>query len=352
MVSKKRLYWSLQLGGWALYAIIQVAFSLATSGKAEHSLFLAAEALLCLALTHAYRTLIVRARWMSLSLPRLIPRVACSLVGLSLLLYFLRLLVSVPLGLFNARVAFSPVNMLGLSATFMIIFFSWTVFYFIYHYIESYNKSLRLEASLKETELNALKTQLNPHFIFNALNSIRALVDENPDKSKQAINQLSNILRNLLVREKRGLTLFSDELKIVNDYLGLESIRFEERLRVEWDIDPESNDFLVPPLMIQTLVENGIKHGISKLSAGGLIRVETRVEGDFLKINIRNSGRLVPHESAPGSGLGLENTRHRLKLIYGDEASLRIVAERDNFVCTQIIVPHVYNLKENESTYR
>jgi signal transduction histidine kinase len=352
MVNKKRLYWSLQLGGWALYAIIQIVFSIATSGTAGHSLFLAIEAALCLVLTHAYRTLIVRARWMSLDLPKLIPRVAVSLAALSVLLYFLRVLVSAPLGLFNERLAFNPVNILGLSAVFMITFFLWTVFYFIYHYIESYNKSLRLEASLKETELNALKSQLNPHFIFNALNSIRALVDENPEKCKQAINQLSNMLRNLLVREKRGLTSFSDELKMVSDYLSLESIRFEERLRVEWEIDPESNDFMVPPLMIQTLVENGIKHGISKLSAGGLIRIETRVEGDFLKIHIRNSGRFVLHERTRGSGLGLENTRHRLKLIYGDEASLRIVTEKDNFVSTEIIVPHLYTAKENESTYR
>ena len=119
-----------------------------------------------------------------------------------------------------------------------------------------------------EIELNNLKSQLNPHFIFNALNSIRALVDENPSKSKQAINQLSNILRNSLASDKKGLTKFEDELKIVKDYLGLESIRFEERLKTEFDIHPDSQKFLVPPLMIQTLVENGIKHGISKLTAG------------------------------------------------------------------------------------
>ena len=126
-----------------------------------------------------------------------------------------------------------------------------------------------------EIELNNLKSQLNPHFIFNALNSIRALVDENPSKSKQAINQLSNILRNSLASDKKGLTKFEDEIKIVKDYLGLESIRFEERLKTEFEIHPESQKFLVPPLMIQTLVENGIKHGISKLTPGGVIQLKT-----------------------------------------------------------------------------
>lgn len=352
MVNKVRLYWSLQLGGWALYAFIQVGFSLATSGNAERSLFLAIEAVLCLLLTHAYRSVIVRAHWMNLSLRGLIPRVLASTVVLGLLLYLLRLLVSIPLGLFNGRVAFDLINILGLSATFMVIFFLWTVFYFLYHYFESYNKSLKLEASLKETELNILKSQLNPHFIFNALNSIRALVDENPTKSKQAINQLSNILRNSLAKEKKGLSTFSDELTLVRDYLGLESIRFEERLRVEFSIDPESNDFLVPPMMVQTLVENGIKHGISKLTSGGLIRLETKVEDDFLKIQIRNSGRFVVHDKTPDSGLGLENTRHRLKLIYGEEASMRITTERDNFVITEITIPHIYAIKKHESTDR
>ncbi len=97
-------------------------------------------------------------------------------------------------------------------------------------------------------------------------------MDENPSKSKQAINQLSNILRNSLALDKKGLTNFDDELKIVKDYLGLESIRFEERLKTEFDIHPESQRFLVPPLMIQTLVENGIKHGISKLTREALYK--------------------------------------------------------------------------------
>jgi len=204
---------------------------------------------------------------------------------------------------------------------------------------------LKLEASIKEIELSNLKSQLNPHFIFNALNSIRALVDENPAKSKEAINQLSSILRNSLVTEKKGLTSFDDELKLVKDYLGLESIRFEERLKTDFDIDPESKDFLVPPLMIQTLVENGIKHGISKLTSGGLIQIKTKVDGDHLKIHIRNSGRFILNGNHKNGspGLGLENTRQRLKLIYGDDATFRILTEKDNFVLTEIIIPHLYN---------
>jgi LytS/YehU family sensor histidine kinase len=247
------------------------------------------------------------------------------------------------LGLYNQAIAFHAQNILGLSFSYAIIFFLWSAGYFIYNYFERYNKSLKLEASMREVELTNLKAQLNPHFIFNALNSIRALVDENPTKSKEAINQLSNILRNSLVTEKKELTSFDEELKMVKDYLGLESIRFEERLKIEFDIDPESNQFRVPPLMIQTLVENGIKHGVSKLKVGGVIQVKTRVDHDFLKIYIRNSGHFNFNGAKKQSGgLGLENTKQRLKLIYGDEATFRILTENDNFVVTEIMIPHLY----------
>jgi two-component system LytT family sensor kinase len=347
MVNKQRLYWSLQIGGWTFYAVVQIVFSvLASDGQgvsAPRVAFLASEALLCLGLTHGYRYFINRWKWLNLSMTLLIPRVILGVFCLGLIMYFLRMPISIPLGLYKPVVAFHVQYISGQSFYYAIIFFLWSALYFIYNYFERYNNSLKLQASVKEIELSNLKAQLNPHFIFNALNSIRALVDENPAKSKQAINQLSNILRNSLVTEKKGLTSFDEELRMVKDYLGLESIRFEERLKTEFDIDPDSNQFMVPPLMIQTLVENGIKHGISKLTEGGIIQMQTRVDHDYLKILIRNSGQFLWNGSKKKSGgLGMENTKQRLKLIYGDDASFRILTENNNFVLTEIIIPHLY----------
>lgn len=345
MVNKTRLYWTLQIGGWALYAFIQIAFSVIASDSpgvsSQRVIFLTYEALFCLLLTHLFRGLINKWRWLGAGLPVLIPRIIVSVFLLGLLLYFMRLPIALPLGMYNAQVAFNPSNILGLTTVFALIFFLWSVLYFVYNYFERYNTSLKLEASVREIELNNLKSQLNPHFIFNALNSIRALVDENPDKSKEAINQLASILRNSLNTGKRGLTKFEDELKIVKDYLGLESIRFEERLTTDFEIDPDSRDFLVPPLMIQTLVENGIKHGIAKLTAGGSIHMKATVNNDRLRIQVRNSGHYVNGATSPTGGLGLENTRQRLKLIYGDQASFRILPESDTFVLTEIEIPHL-----------
>ena len=181
---------------------------------------------------------------------------------MGVIVYFLRLPVSYVLGIYEADVVFDTERILGLSLVYALSFsFCGTFFILPITISISTTKASKYEASMVQIELNHLKSQLNPHFIFNALNSIRALVDENPGKSKQAINQLANILRNSLASDKKGLTKFEDELKIVKDYLGLEHIRFEERLRAEFDIHPDSHLFHVPPLMIQTLVENGIKHG-------------------------------------------------------------------------------------------
>ena len=339
-MKRQRLYWTLQIGGWLLYAIIQIVGSILASGSTTPNriIFLVFESFLCLLVTHLFRIVLNPSKWLTVAVPKLVFRVLLTVFVLGVIVYFLRMPVSLLLGLFDSEVAFNVGRVWGLSSVYAVYFFIWSVLYFTFHYFDQYNKSLKYEASMVQIELNNLKSQLNPHFIFNALNSIRALVDENPLKAKQAINQLSNILRSSLASDKKGLTKFDDELKIVKDYLGLESIRFEERLKTDFDIHPDSHDFYVPPLMMQTIVENGIKHGISRLTAGGIIQVKTSVINDTLQIHIRNTGHLNgSHKST--DGLGLRNTIQRLKLIYGDEASFRIVNENNNFVLTEIIIP-------------
>ena len=286
-MNKERLYAIFQICGWSIFALFQIVYSYDSSGSitTRRLIFFIIEAFICLGVTHIFRNQVRRWAWLSFPIHKLVPSVFIAVFAMALIVYFLKIPVNVLLGrLFNPQTAFDVQQILGQSIVYSIVFFLWTVFYFTYHYFDQYNKSLKYEASMIEIELNNLKSQLNPHFIFNALNSIRALVDENPRKSKQAINQLSNILRKSLASDKQGLTNFDDELKIVKDYLGLESIRFEERLKTEFDIHPESQRFLVPPLMIQTLVENGIKHGVSKLTKGGIIHVKTYVDNDRLKI--------------------------------------------------------------------
>ena len=150
----------------------------------------------------------------------------------------------------------------------------WTLIYFAVHYFENYKQvqieSLIWEAAVKDFELKTLKSQLNPHFMFNALNSIRALIDLDPKNAQTAVTKLSNILRYSLKMERIETVSLGEEMQAVADYLALESVRFEERLKYTVDIDPKAVSFEIPPMMIQTLVENGIKHGISKRTERGL----------------------------------------------------------------------------------
>ena len=146
----------------------------------------------------------------------------------------------------------------------------------MYHYVTKSRKqqldTLRLESLVKELELQTIKAHINPHFIFNSLNSIRALVDENPQRARKAVTELSNILRSSMQSEKMETVPLEKELNIVKDYLALENMRFEDRLKIEYQIDEDTLDQPVPPMMLQTLVENAIKHGISKQINGGVVK--------------------------------------------------------------------------------
>ncbi len=337
---KTRIYWILQIGGWSLYAIINIILNyLQDALNDQLAIYDILISLWSLISTHIFRLLILRWNWLNVKIKKILFKIVASLLVLTVLNFMVHIFVFYSLDLLVVEYDLNYVNIGVYVLGSFLIFFIWTLFYFIYHYIERYNTALKYEALKNEIELNNLKSQLNPHFIFNALNSIRALVDEDPTKSKNAITQLSHILRSSLVINKKELTSFNEELHTVKDYLDLESIRFEERLKTSFDIDPKSKNFLVPPLMIQTLVENGIKHGISKLQKGGTISLETKVKDSKLHIKIRNNGQLIKQKLNGSRGIGIENTRQRLNLLYGNKATFKMYNEDDNTVITEVCLP-------------
>ncbi|MDN5204012.1 histidine kinase [Fulvivirgaceae bacterium BMA10] len=340
-MNKFTLYWICQIGGWSTYAIFNIFARITIEEEANNVLFfpIFLETAFLIFITHMYRNYIVRNNWLRLPMPKLIPRVILFITILSIICALLMTVLSAFSSPESIELAQSMIKFFGEFLGFIIVFLVWNLIYFLYHYVENYSTTLKFEATINEIKLNKLKSQLNPHFIFNALNSIRALVDENPKKSKVAITQLSNILRNSLVMDEKRLIKFSEEMQTVKDYLDLEGIRFEERLQVEFDVDPESDKFEIPPLMIQTLVENGIKHGISNLVEGGLIKVSTQVKDSCLNIQIKNSGQYLNGVVMKHGGYGIENTRQRLKLLFGERASFSIFNENENFVLTDVIIP-------------
>ena len=286
------------------------------------------------------RNTIIRRNWLTKDLGKIVLRV----IGLILFYAMISGLLYQLSYLIFRNASFDKGFVLQLTFDFLtatLLYVIWATIYFLYHYLESNNRSLKYEAAMNEMYLNQLKAQLNPHFIFNALNSVRALVDEDPSKAKIAITQLSNILRNSLIMDKKKVISFIDELNTVKAYLALESIRFEERLSVSYDIDPNSYEFQIPPMMLQTLVENAIKHGVSNLVEGGNIEIITIIKDSMLSLKIRNSGQYLNGIKKPGKkgGYGLSNTKERLQLIYGSQASFDIYNENDKFVVTEVKIP-------------
>ncbi|MGZ5189603.1 MAG: sensor histidine kinase [Flavisolibacter sp.] len=217
----------------------------------------------------------------------------------------------------------------------------WAFIYFMYHFIAKTRKqqmdTIKLEALVKSLELKTIKAHINPHFIFNALNGIRALIDENPVRARRAITELSNILRSSLNAEKVELVSFGDELKIVKDYLALEYMRFEDRLRIEYEIDDDTLEQLVPPMMLQTLVENAIKHGISRQVKGGVVKIISDFKSNFHELAVQNTGHL--NGNASSKGFGLSSTQDRLSLLYGAKAKFEIRQLNPDLVEARVLIP-------------
>jgi two-component system LytT family sensor kinase len=221
------------------------------------------------------------------------------------------------------------------------ILFIWNSIYFLYHYIVRSRAqevdTLRLRALVKELELKTIKSHINPHFIFNALNSIRALIDENPARARDAVTGLGKLLRSSMRSEHLETVTLEEELEIVRDYLALEHIRFEDRLRVEMHIDEATFDLRVPPMMLQTLVENAIKHGVSQSVAGGEIEIRSNVTEQGFEIIVQNSGSLKDQNGR--KGFGIPSTENRLKLQYGGQAAFSIGNVEGGFVEARILLP-------------
>ena len=341
--NKHAVYWALQFGGWSFYAFLHIMLLfLADPENIDRTslIFIVFTAAYFLVSSHVYRHIVLKLGWLGKPILSVIPKVLFSAFLLGIAWYIFEMSLSYAVNTLNAEQDFKAFQIMVFVIGAMAWYLLWAAVYFLYHYVERTNESLKSEAAIYEIELNQLKSQLNPHFIFNALNSIRALIDEDPVKSKTAITQLSNILRNSLIVNRSRLVDLKDELKTVRDYLALESIRFEERLKVALDIDPDAGSSQVPPLMIQTLVENSIKHGISRLTYGGEIRILAKIDDiGCLLVEIRNTGQISPEAYPSSTGYGLENTRRRLDLLYGPRSSFFIGNEDDNTVLTKIVIP-------------
>ena len=211
---------------------------------------------------------------------------------------------------------------------------AWTVTYLVIKLLLKLNRDrierLQLNTNLKQAQLNTLKGQINPHFMFNSLNNIRGLMLEDVEKSREMLTKLSEILRYSLTKNNLNSISVREELEVVDNYIDLSKIQFEDRLQFLKNVEEDTLDLNIPPMIIQLLIENAIKHGISNLKRGGKIILEIKKSDGQVHIEVRNTGRLKVAENS--TQLGIKNIKQRLHLLYAQQASFTLEEEADEVV--------------------
>ena len=345
-------YWLLQILGWGIYSIIGASIAAVYVGMTfplvfGYVLFFAYS----IALTDVFRREIRRRGWLELPTSPWWPRVI-RLAGGAVLIGTIQTLSVVGFNILLDRRNAGTWDLSGILPMWLSVTYAtgmWTVFYIqMTSKRRTQAKEMVQQLVLREAELRALESQINPHFLFNCLNSIRALVIENPPAAQDMLTRLANILRHSLQPDRDHTVPLASEVSAASDYLALEAIRFEDRLRVTMDIPTEAEPFPVPPMLLQTLVENAIKHGIAPRREGGNLTIRAAVEptspARTLRLEVENSGSLADGagrekswREAGTKQMGLANTRERLWLMYQGRASLQI-NNRDGHVVATVLL--------------
>ncbi len=337
-------YWLCQILFWAAQSGFVLFFVLlnAQEGRPKWKYFVifGVSAAFAILLTHGYRAYIRSQGWLALSVGRVLPKavIASCVMGIAItipqaaLWFFL-----FGRGNTGEIIGWLPYALGGW--TFDV--FAWGLMYFRVKERRRVRQleieSLQLAVVAKDAQLQALVSQINPHFLFNCLNSLRALIVENPAKAQSMVTALSSLLRYSLQAGKAMTVPLKTELEMVETYLRLESIRFEERLSSATDSASDTLQIQVPVMLVQSLVENGVKHGIEKLKSGGEIRIASWLQNGSLKIRVTNPGQLSRTDDS--THIGLENSRERLRLLYGDSASLALQNDGADSVAAEISIP-------------
>lgn len=352
-------YWICQFAGWGLTAVINTlqSISFAPNNVPSIAAIYIWAALSGLLLSHLWRSFLHRQAWLAHSGKPPWWRLA----GCILLLGLVQTML--------VTIAFAVARLPGSFKSWAFLpfaIFAWTLAFSIWTSIYAYtqsmrrakrleSESLRFELLAKDAELRALQAQVNPHFFFNSLNSVRALIYESPDAAAQMIDQLAHLMRHTLSSGRKATVDLREEIEAVRVYLAIEKIRFEARLRPVFDIDESLGDTQIPPMALQTLVENAVKHGAER-SVGnevdsGEIRITVKRASGSVVISISNQGSLVITsdrgaidsattcvKSTGSTQLGFENTQKRLALLNGAAAQLTLI-ERDGWVVATLWLP-------------
>lgn len=314
-------FWKLQILGWAVYSVVMyITFlTIAAEGNFLRLLYIK----LFRGLTGFVLTtglwLIYRRFGKNQSLRRVTWLVIpCSFFTGLLWTFIENFYVSMTTATFDWNAAMTRAPRVGLDYAITVL--AWSGLYFGITYWRQWEaervRSLESAALAHQAQLEMLRYQLNPHFLFNALNSIRASVDEDSRRAKRMITEFSEFLRYSLLQRNAEMVTLREEIEAIRNYLSIEKIRFEEKLDVEFDVPTSSETFPVPGFLVHPLVENAIKHGLNGHGEPLRVRISSRIEDRRLTVEIANTGHLKRNPEKNGTGTGLDNVRGRLARIY------------------------------------
>jgi hypothetical protein len=342
------LYWMLQSSGWGVFTLVRLYAAVALLNLPWASA--AVELLLldgaALGLSHGLRNFARHHGWSALPLRRLTWRIVAAGFILGTPLGLITQLTELsalqgPLGQYAPAVLLSIQLLLNIL-NWAILFMIWLTIYFtavgVRRHRSAELRQSELARALQLAELRLLKTQLNPHFLFNALNTVRSLIADDPPRAQGAVTRLANTLRYTLSSGQDELVTLAQELEIVADYLELESMRFEDRLRVEYDVAAGAGGVYIPVMLLQTVVENAIKHGIAELPSGGVLRISAALRDGMLVLEVQNP-RPPAATRAAHDGIGLRNSDERLRLLFGTRASLDLDMSQPAIATARIRIP-------------
>jgi len=338
-------YWGCQLFGWSGVALfgrimeaLQALASPATAQVQDHG-FLPLTCLAGLVASHVLRLLIRRGEWLEMPPSRLILRYAMALAVSTQLLSVI--------GVLHFK---SPTAQESHAETFPIALMinssligAWMAIYFLFHFYEAFHRAREEQVLLREAvtrnQLEALQLQLNPHFLFNALNSIRALIPPAAPEAREGVTRLAGVLRSTLGGKPGKTVPFAKEMEVVRDYLAIEKLRFGEHLHIVEALDPTLDHVSIPPLMLLTLVENAIKHGVQRQEKEATVTIEGRLEEGIVTFGVESPASDGTKDHDASLGIGLRNVRERLQLIYGNEATAVLESKGGSLVRSTLRYP-------------
>ncbi|TVQ15164.1 MAG: hypothetical protein EA364_02845 [Balneolaceae bacterium] len=350
-LNQQTWYWICQATGWGLYFLFGLGMMTLYMAEFHYGIILnqAVITLVLFGLSHYHRYWIKKYQILTQPVLHSIGK----LLGTTFLLSVLAQIIITPtlvLLIDQPAQNYHWTHSLGYLANTYMILTIWVVLYASIKAVIRQRQTeidrWRLQAELKNAELRRLREQINPHFIFNALNNIRSLVTENPELARDAITMLSNLLRSALRFQDRHLIPMSLELELVRDYLELEKIQLEDRLSVLWKLDVPPDEIKIPAMSLQILVENAIKYGISNRKNGGTLQIETCKTNMDIIVRVINPGSLTGNQNIRGgNGTGLDNVRQRLATLMGHKATLTLTSSND-LVIAEMRWPDIQQINE------